>query len=217
MTVILMVPLWWGKLLKQVAQCHIGSARPVLCFSPFACTCLHFSAHVATSVAYLYKACDPFATSQTGFCLTQVKKDEDDKADADKPKSEESEHTDDGGQTKADGSVKEEDTDMKDASAQDVKSDNKAATEEDKQKEHNLKELAKEEPKEKMPETPVLQLHGKLSPTGMCYRTAHQPLITKYKGCPAVSGCITSVLTQRMCAFVRSYLVLPYNKQEDLE
>lgn len=38
--------------------------------------------------------------------------------------------------------------------------------EEDKQKGDKPKEMTKEESKEKMPEMPVLQLHGKLSSSG---------------------------------------------------
>lgn len=102
-------------------------------------------------------------------CL-QVSKEEEEKADADK--------VDPSEQIKADSSVKaEEDTEMKDAdgdaqddkpdSAAKGKSESEAIKEEEDQKEEKQKEVSKEEPKEKMPEKPVLQLHGKLSTTGM--------------------------------------------------
>ena len=108
------------------------------------------------------------------MCPPQVKKDEESKADADKPKAEEAEAANAVEQTKADSSVKEEaDTDMKDAdtASQDgipeAKSEGKDVKVADKQK-----EVSNEEPQEKIPERPVLQLHGKLSTSGLT------PLIT---------------------------------------
>lgn len=98
-----------------------------------------------------------------------MKKDEDSKADADKPKDEEAEGANAVEQTKPDSSVKQEtDTDMKDvdAASQDgipeVKPEGKHVKVADKQK-----EVSKEEPQEKIPERPVLQLHGKLSTSGL--------------------------------------------------
>ena len=103
------------------------------------------------------------------MCPPQVKKDEESKADADKPKAEEAEAANAVEQTKADSSVKEEaDTDMKDADAAsqdgipEGKSEGKDVKVADKQK-----EVSKEEPQEKIPERPVLQLHGKLSTSGL--------------------------------------------------
>ncbi len=103
------------------------------------------------------------------LCPLQVKKDEDSKADADKPKAEEADRSNVVEQTKPDSSVKEEaDTDMKDADAAsqdgvpEVKSEGKDVKDADKQK-----EVSKEEPQEKIPERPVLQLHGKLSTSGL--------------------------------------------------
>lgn len=103
------------------------------------------------------------------LCPLQVKKDEDSKADADKPKAEEAEGADAAEQTKADSIVKEEaDTDMKvaDTPSQDglpeAKAEGKDVKVADKQK-----EVSKEEPQEKIPERPVLQLHGKLSTSGL--------------------------------------------------
>ena len=103
------------------------------------------------------------------LCPLQGKENEDSKADADKPKAEETEGADGDEQTKADSSVKEEaDTDMKDADAAsqdgipEAKSEGKDVKVADKQK-----EVSKEEPQEKTPERPVLQLHGKLSTSGL--------------------------------------------------
>ena len=115
------------------------------------------------------------------LCPLQGKEDEDSKADADKPKAEETEGADGDEQTKADSSVKEEaDTDMRDAASAsfhadaasqdgipEAKSEGKDVKVADKQK-----EVSKEEPQEKTPERPVLQLHGKLSTSGLTPTTS---------------------------------------------
>jgi len=108
------------------------------------------------------------------LCPLQVKKDKESKADADRPKAEETEGADAVEQTKADSSVKEEaDTDMKDADAASQDGIPEAKSEgEDVKVADKHKEVSKEEPQEKIPERPVLQLHGKLSTSGLT------PLIT---------------------------------------
>lgn len=137
----------------------------------------------------------------TGFAIAaaclQVSKKEEEKADADK--------VDYSEQIKADSSIKaEEDTEMKDAdgdihddkpdSAAKGKSESEAMKEEEEQKEEKQKEVSKEEPKEKMPEKPVLQLHGKLSTTGM-----HSHVSVNVFGHPA-----TSTRSDRNCSDLAS-------------